>query len=75
MRKFTVVLQINIYASAVDGAWSSFGDWPECSAECGGGTQTRTRTCTNPAPAHGGADCQGQSTETEDCNTHDCPGI
>ena len=59
---------------SVDGGYSDFEDWSECSAECGGGTQTRTRTCTNPAPAHGGADCVGDSTETRECNTQACPG-
>ena len=58
----------------VDGGFSDFGDWSKCSAECGGGTQTRTRTCTNPAPARGGADCVGDSSETRDCNTQGCPG-
>ena len=58
----------------VDGGYTDFGDWSECSAECGGGTQTRTRTCTNPAPANGGADCVGDSSETRECNTQACPG-
>ena len=57
---------------SVDGGWSE-PEWSECSATCGGGTQTRTRTCTNPAPAHGGSDCQGKSSETQDCNTLPCP--
>ena len=36
---------------------------------CGGGTQTRTKTCTHPAPAYGGADCVGEAeTETQTCN-------
>ena len=59
----------------VDGGYTDFGDWSECSAECGGGTQTRSRTCTNPAPAKGGADCEGDSSETRECNTHACPGL
>ena len=58
----------------VDGGWSEFGDWSECSSKCGGGTQTRTRTCTKPTPENGGADCVGDSTETRDCNTSGCPG-
>ena len=58
---------------SVNGGYSDFGDWSECSAECEGGTQTRTRTCTNPAPAHGGTDCVGDSSETRNCNTHPCP--
>ncbi|XP_063693637.1 coadhesin-like [Bolinopsis microptera] len=57
----------------IDGGWSDFGDWSECSAECGGGTKKRDRTCTNPAPEHGGAECQGEDSENQDCNTQDCP--
>lgn len=53
-------------ATPVDGGWS---DWSTCSAECGGGT--RTRTCTNPAPSGGGANCSGPS--TQECNTQACP--
>ena len=52
---------------SVDGGWSDFGGWSECSANCGGGTQNRTRTCDNPASAHGGADCAGDSFETRSC--------
>ncbi|MDI6721844.1 MAG: hypothetical protein QMD85_05600, partial [Candidatus Aenigmarchaeota archaeon] len=49
----------------VDGGWS---DWSACSKVCGGGTQTRT--CTNPAPANGGANCEGSSSQA--CNTQAC---
>jgi len=38
----------------VDGGWSA---WSACSISCGTGIQTRT--CTNPTPANGGADCSG----------------
>ena len=58
---------------AVDGGWSVFGDWSGCSAECGGGTQTRSKTCTNPAPVAGGADCQGDAEESSTCNIDACP--
>ena len=50
-----------------DGGWTEFGNWSDCSAECGEGNQTRTRTCTNPAPARGGADCEGEGEETREC--------
>ena len=57
----------------IDGGWSDFGDWSECSEYCEGGTQTRTRTCTNPAPANEGAECEGDAEETRECNTGPCP--
>ena len=62
----------------VDGVWSNWSGWGSCSATCGGGTQTQTRTCTNPAPANGGADCSGDNgsgtqTQSQNCNTQGCP--
>lgn len=56
----------------VNGSWSGFGGWSACSKNCGGGSQTRSRTCTNPAPAYGGADCEGADVETQSCNTNPC---
>ena len=58
----------------VDGGWSDFGDWSECSADCGNGVQTRSRSCNNPAPANGGADCEGEDTEARSCKMGVCPG-
>ena len=60
------------YECAIDGSWNDFGAWSECSAACGGGFQTRTRTCSNPAPAYGGADCNGQSKQEQACNVQAC---
>ena len=45
-----------------------------CSAECGGGEQTRERECNNPPPQFGGAECQGDSSQTQSCNEQPCPG-
>ncbi|XP_066275664.1 coadhesin-like [Branchiostoma lanceolatum] len=53
----------------VDGGWSDWSPWAACSVTCGNGTETRDRTCTNPAPAHGGADCVGLAQELQDCDT------
>lgn len=47
----------------VDGGWSAYSAWGECKNS----VQTRTRTCTNPAPANGGADCQGPAGEQQPC--------
>lgn len=53
----------------INGGWS---DWSACSKSCGGGTQSRT--CTNPAPANGGADCSNldRGIATRACNTQIC---
>ncbi|XP_031559995.1 hemicentin-1-like [Actinia tenebrosa] len=57
----------------VDGGWSAYSTWSTCSKTCGGsGTQERTRTCTNPAPAHGGKPCSGPSEITRKCNAKPC---
>ncbi|KAI8491016.1 hypothetical protein Bbelb_314350 [Branchiostoma belcheri] len=59
---------------AVNGGWSDWGPWSNCSVTCGNGTETRDRTCTNPAPAYGGADCDGLAQETRACDTGvSCP--
>jgi len=46
----------------VAGGWSG---WSACSQACNG---TQTRTCTNPTPAYGGADCSGVSSQS--CSPH-----
>ena len=59
----------------VDGGWTHWGGWDKCSVTCGGGTQTRNRSCTNPPTAHGGRPCVGPNEISQDCNQHVfCPG-
>ena len=48
----------------------SYGDWGDCSATCGGGTQSRVYTVATPA-ANGGAACP-TDTESQACNTDAC---
>lgn len=57
---------------SVDGVWSAWAPWGTCSVSCGGGTHDRSRSCTNPAPQYGGAQCSGSSSATQQCNTHVC---
>ncbi|KAJ8030341.1 Hemicentin-1 [Holothuria leucospilota] len=58
----------------VDGGWSDYGEWSECSQTCEEGIQTRIRTCTNPRPQYGGLECVGVDTETQVCrNRRVCP--
>jgi len=49
---------------ATDGKWSD----PNCSTACPSVARTVIRTCTNPAPANGGADCLGSA-------TFNCPAV
>ncbi|NUN06245.1 MAG: thrombospondin type-1 domain-containing protein [Bdellovibrio sp.] len=60
-------------ATPTHGGWSAWVNQGLCSRTCGGGLQNQTRTCTNPAPANGGAACTGPSSQQIACNTHACP--
>ena len=62
------------YANLVDGNWSSWSQWTKCDVTCANGTQIRTRSCTNPAPAHGGVNCSGTDRDTMPCTLDPCPG-
>ena len=68
------VVKQNTLSFSVDGMWSPWGEYDTCSKTCGGGSQTRRRTCDNPKPANGGKNCAGDSEETQSCNTQGCPG-
>ena len=59
----------------MNGNYTAWSAWKECSATCGGGIQQRVRTCTNPTPKNGGKDCAvlGPAVETKDCNSQPCP--
>jgi hypothetical protein len=65
----------------VNGGYSAWSEWGECSASCPGtksgyflGTRTRTRVCDSPAPSVGGASCEalGDAVSTQPCNTELC---
>lgn len=58
----------------VDGQWTAWKPWTECTRSCDSGIQTRARMCTNPSPAYGGKDCVGLSDEIKPCNKNPCPG-
>ena len=57
----------------VDGGFSDWDEWGPCTAQCGGGDQTRSRRCDNPVPEFGGLDCDGDYTECQRCNMDPCP--
>jgi len=65
----------------VDGIWNDWSDFTQCPVSCGGGDQSRSRSCDNPAPANGGKKCvsgiSGERVEEEEesrrCNEAACP--
>ncbi|XP_060592883.1 coadhesin-like [Ruditapes philippinarum] len=67
-------LQCTISKCPVDGGLSEWSAWSSCSVSCAGGSQTRSRTCTNPTPQYDGKDCTGHRSETQACEIQACPG-
>ncbi|XP_040264776.1 hemicentin-1 isoform X1 [Bufo bufo] len=57
----------------VDGSWSDWSPWEECTKTCGSGKKTRTRTCHVPPGQEGGKACLGKAVDTIVCNTEPCP--
>ena len=78
MEMFSVFQSDNCFVLifAVNGGYSDWGPYGQCSKTCGGGVKTRSRSCTNPPPSNGGEDCSvlGSDTSTRRCNIDDCPG-
>ncbi|XP_056893820.1 hemicentin-1 isoform X2 [Takifugu flavidus] len=57
----------------VDGNWSEWSVWEECSRTCGQGNRTRVRTCSDPPAQHGGRLCEGKAVEVIMCSIRQCP--
>lgn len=53
----------------VDGGWSEWTMWSECTSEC---ERQRTRECTDPEPKHGGRLCDGAALDTDNCTGDLC---
>ena len=58
----------------LDGGWTDWGGWSNCTKTCGGGFKTRDRGCTNPAPSISGKYCEGKSQDVAACIGGKCPG-
>ena len=61
---------------SVNGGYSEWGPWSQCSVSCGSGQRTMTRDCNNPVPKDGGKNCEeqgfGEAKKTEACNEQPC---
>jgi hypothetical protein len=54
--------------------WTAWGDWSSCSADCNGGSRTRSREVTQEA-LNGGDACDAASAESEECELQPCSDI
>ncbi|KAK3089127.1 hypothetical protein FSP39_001055 [Pinctada imbricata] len=55
----------------VDGIFMEWSMWTQCPVTCGGGIQTRNRTCLGPF--YNGLQCQGPGYQEIDCQSQPCP--
>ena len=67
-----VVIVAHPEPEPLDGAWGEWSEYSDCTATCGGGEQTRTRQCDDPAPEHGGLECPGLYEMTRQCGGEPC---
>ena len=76
-----IVHEFDCLYITVDGVWTGWTGWNACSASCTpygtastSGTETRTRSCTDPAPKYDGLQCSGAAAETLSCSSSTvCP--
>ena len=65
----------SIFGYLVDGEWSNWSAYGDCSVTCGNGSRTRSRECDLPEPSGGGSPCSGESQQTVECKEITCPGM
>lgn len=68
------VLSAFFLSVLVNGGYSSWEPFGQCSKTCGGGVQRRIRTCSNPSPQNEGEDCNslGPAFSTRKCKNDEC---
>lgn len=67
-------INVSLCLRTVDGNWSEWSVWEECSRTCGQGNRTRVRTCSDPPAQYGGRPCEGAAVEVIMCSVRPCPG-
>ena len=69
----SMLIILHVYhVNSVNGGWSVWSDFGQCSVTCGIGLKTQHRTCTNPAPAFGGTQCDGDQHQDSICINTPC---
>ncbi|OWF44660.1 Hemicentin-1 [Mizuhopecten yessoensis] len=69
----TATMDCNTQVCIIDGEWAAWNAWGTCTLTCGNGTQSRSRSCSDPLPLNGGLQCPGSSGDFLECNTQACP--
>ncbi|XP_022098999.1 SCO-spondin-like, partial [Acanthaster planci] len=62
----------SLLACPVNGGYSQWSQWSNCTMSCDGGETQRIRKCNNPTPKNGGEPCWGPAKETKTCNSGPC---
>ncbi|CAD5112940.1 DgyrCDS2147 [Dimorphilus gyrociliatus] len=57
---------------SINGNWSTWSEWEQCEPSCGDGISIRRRSCTNPPPSNGGANCEGSEYDIKPCISEPC---
>ena len=55
--------------------WRAWQGWSPCTVSCGGGKQSRLRSCTSPVDRTDNRKCKGKDTEEIICNVQTFRGI
>ncbi|XP_030372393.1 semaphorin-5A [Scaptodrosophila lebanonensis] len=61
-------ISMQVSNCTVHGNWTEWSDWSPCTQTCGIAVKTRSRTCGNPRPAHGGRICVGSAQSQMYCS-------
>ena len=69
------VKSCNEHLCPINGGYTLWSEFTQCSITCGTGTQQRTRNCSNPLPQFGGRNCSrlGAAVDVRECNLKPCP--
>lgn len=70
-----VSLTLIVLLYSVDGGWTLWSVWSDCSVTCGQGSQVRTRACINPPPRNNGTNCSGLDRDFQKCYRPPCLGL
>ena len=69
----SLTIKLFYFIKLVDGGFTIWSNWSECSMSCGGEKKNLHRNCTNPSSSEHGLNCNGNTSEQRKCNENPCP--